>query len=223
MRSSFDGDVDEYTESIRRLEKHVEKEPSTIVKRYTFFTRRQFELEIIDDFIAELRILASSCEFVGPIEQYLRDQLVVNSFNPKVQERLLCSRNPTLSETLQIARGTERSQMASKVLNKSKNSGESVNAVACKMKSTLSCKGEEKKEVKSGVCFRCGSKNHLANDCCCSAIGERCGISYAESCEAVRTAVARDSERNVWCVCPVAFNGSWSRSRYLLVAGGHAT
>ncbi|KAJ1206599.1 hypothetical protein NDU88_002002 [Pleurodeles waltl] len=52
--------------------------------------------------------------------------------------------------------------------------------------------------------------------------GGRCVISYAESSEAAKTAAARDSERNVWRVCLVAFDGSWSRSSYLPVAGGHA-
>lgn len=58
---------------------------------------------------------------------------MVNCYDSKVQERILCCRNPSLEETLEIAKGTERSAIASKELGKSKSiTTDAVNKVSHK-------------------------------------------------------------------------------------------
>ena len=174
ISSSGDQQWDAFTEAVQRLQKHFQGDLSIIVERHKFFTRRQLQEESIDTFVAELRILAATCEFDGPLEKYLRDQIAVNCWDKRIQEKILCSRNPTLQETLEIARGIERSVMASKELLKN-TAIENVQAVHSVHKPTSSAYAKRNDKTTTNTnCYRCGSRNHLANSRDCPATGKMC-------------------------------------------------
>ena len=53
-----------------------------------FYERKQSYGETIDEWITHLRMLATDCEFHNQ-DEMIRDMMVLNSVNKKVQERLL--------------------------------------------------------------------------------------------------------------------------------------
>ena len=65
-------------------------EPQRIViaEQFNFYCRCQGEGESVGDFVAELRRLASSCEFGDFLDDALRDRLVCGLSNETAQRRL---------------------------------------------------------------------------------------------------------------------------------------
>ena len=51
-------------------------------------------------------------------EELIRDQLIVQCGNKKIQERLWAAKNPTLKEAINIAKAIEQSEMCMKELQK---------------------------------------------------------------------------------------------------------
>ena len=74
---------------------HVEKagahltNPSPIVKRYEFNTRRQGQSEAVATYVAELRKIAEFCDYGPVLSDMLRDRLVCGIHNKVIQRRLL--------------------------------------------------------------------------------------------------------------------------------------
>ena len=52
-----------FTEIVEVMNKHYHPKPSTIVQRYTFNSRSRREGESVSTYVAELRRLATDCEF----------------------------------------------------------------------------------------------------------------------------------------------------------------
>ena len=64
------------TEVIAILQKHFDPKPAVIAERFKFHKREQLPGESLADYIAELRRLATHCEFGGYLDDALRDRLV---------------------------------------------------------------------------------------------------------------------------------------------------
>ncbi|KAJ1217368.1 hypothetical protein NDU88_004962 [Pleurodeles waltl] len=169
--------LNEYQEAVRRLELQYAEECNIMVGRHKFALRKQEEGETIEEYIACLRVLAQDCEFAAMTDTYIRDQVVFYCHSKKVQERLLSCRNPSLKDVIAIAKAVERSMVSSKELaNTSQASNvfyvqDSRKHVPKASDRAASDRGGGRRQL---VCFRCGSKDHLADSSACPAVHKSC-------------------------------------------------
>ncbi|KAJ1197462.1 hypothetical protein NDU88_001320 [Pleurodeles waltl] len=169
--------LNEYQEAIKRLELQYAEECNIMVGRHKFALRKQEEGETIEEYIACLRVLAQDCEFAEMTDTYIRDQVVFYCHSKKVQERLLSCRNPSLKEVMAIAKAVERSMVSSKELA-STSQASSVFYVQDRHKHApktpdraASDRGGSRRPL---ACFRCGSRDHLADSRTCPALYKSC-------------------------------------------------
>ena len=73
------------------------------IQRKLFYERNQSTGETIDEWITQLRLIATYCEFHNQ-DEMIRDMIVLNSVNKKVQERLLETYDLDLSKALKFAK-----------------------------------------------------------------------------------------------------------------------
>ncbi|KAJ1173042.1 hypothetical protein NDU88_004884 [Pleurodeles waltl] len=169
--------LNEYQEAVRRLELQYAEECNIMVGRHKFALRKQEEGETIEEYIACLRVLAQDCEFAVMTDTYIRDQVVFYCHSKKVQERLLSCRNPSLKDVIAIAKAVERSMVSSKELaNTSQASNvfyvqDSRKHVPGNSERAASDRGGGRRQL---VCYRCGSKDHLADSRACPAVRKSC-------------------------------------------------
>ena len=78
-----------------------------IAERFQFFRRQQDVGETVAEYEAELRKLATHCDYGAFLEQALRDRLVCGLRNEASQKHLLSKANLTLEKALEIAQGME--------------------------------------------------------------------------------------------------------------------
>ncbi|KAJ1126725.1 hypothetical protein NDU88_005131 [Pleurodeles waltl] len=106
-----------YKEAVKRLENRFAKEFNLVMARYKFYAQPQHEHESIDDFVARLMELSVKCRFGNMTEELIRDQLIVQCKDKKIQERLWAVKDPTLTEAIGMAKVIEESQLCMKELN----------------------------------------------------------------------------------------------------------
>ncbi|KAJ1100250.1 hypothetical protein NDU88_005337 [Pleurodeles waltl] len=169
--------LNEYQEAVKRLELQYAEECNIMVGRHKFALRKQEEGETIEEYIACLRVLAQDCEFAEMTDTYIRDQVVFYCYSKKVQERLLACRNPSLKEVMAIAKAVERSMMSSKELA-STSQASNVFYVQDKHKHAPKTPDRATSDRGGGrrslACFRCGSRDHLADSRTCPALSKSC-------------------------------------------------
>ncbi|KAJ1178848.1 hypothetical protein NDU88_004090 [Pleurodeles waltl] len=158
--------LNEYQEAVKRFELQYAEECNIMVGRHKFALRKQEEGETIEEYIACLRVLAQDSEFAEMTDTYIRDQVVFYCHSKKVQERLLSCRNPSLKEVVAIAKAVERSMVSSKELA-STSQASNVFYVQDRHKNAPKTPDRAASDRGGGrrplACFRCGSRDHLAD------------------------------------------------------------
>ena len=136
------------------LKSHFQPKPLVIAERFYFHRRNQNAAESIADYVAELRRLATHCEFGEYLNDALRDRLVCGLCNNSIQKRLLSEANLTFAKAVEMAQGLEAAERNAKKLQGYEETP--VNRVD--QKATTS-KSPEKS------CYRCGGTGHTPNNC----------------------------------------------------------
>ena len=85
-----------FDDLVQCLKCHFEPEPVIIAERYRFHCRNQTAGESVAEFLAELKRLATHCQFGAFLEEALRDRLVCGLRSESVQKRLLAETDLTL-------------------------------------------------------------------------------------------------------------------------------
>ncbi|KAJ1217197.1 hypothetical protein NDU88_004792 [Pleurodeles waltl] len=175
---------DVYKEAIKRLENRFAKEVNLVMGRYKFYTQPQAKHEHIEEFVARLRELSIKCHFGNMTEELIRDQMIVQCKEKKIQERLWVAKDPTLMEAIEMAKVIEEPQRCMRELNKrdkmsdasivsadvqSSNEGE-VSVVRRKEKREHRLPASKNK----GDCARCGSIYHDSDSKKCFASNKIC-------------------------------------------------
>ena len=93
------GKVD-YTEEFRALKEHMKPKPIKIAERFRFYKRS------LKQYLAELRRLASTCEFHEFLNEALCDRLVCGLQEEGMQQRLLAKPK----RALELSEGIEAAQ-----------------------------------------------------------------------------------------------------------------
>lgn len=163
-----------YQDTIDRFEAHFKGRISVLLLRKQFYEARQQHKESSSDFACRIRRMSKECQFGTYLETMQRDIFVVGIRDDRLGERLLAESASTLTFDAALARAeayerarTERSAVA--------GHSSSVNSTA-KFTHTKSRKDEGKRDKGSRIqrpteiqrsCYRCGSKDHLANSSLC--------------------------------------------------------
>ena len=85
------------------LETHCAPKKNVTIQRRLFYERKQSSGETIDEWIPQLRLIATDCEFHDQ-DEMIQDTIVLKSVNNKVQERLFETYDRNLSKALKIAK-----------------------------------------------------------------------------------------------------------------------
>ena len=87
------------------LKRHFAPKRVVIAERFRFYRREQNIGESVADYEAELRRLATLCDFGEYLDQALRDRLVCGLRSEATQEHLLSKSDLTLKRALEIPIG----------------------------------------------------------------------------------------------------------------------
>ena len=105
---------DDYTLMKRRLATFYVPKTNICAERYRFRTRGQQPGETVQMWVAELRHLASTCEYTDRTDEFIRDQVVERVISAKLRERLLMETDLTLSKLLVVSQTFEGAQREAK-------------------------------------------------------------------------------------------------------------
>ena len=126
------------------LKRHFAPKRVVIAERFRFYRREQAIGANVADYEAELRRLATHCEFGEYLDQALRDRLVSGLRSEAT--------DLTLKRALEIAQSQEAAERNTQQLKAGNTSTLNVESVS------VSSKRE---------CHRCGGRNHLPWECRC--------------------------------------------------------
>ena len=139
------------------LKNHFEPKPLVIAERYYFHTRCQKPTETIAEYVAELRRLATHCEFGEYLNDALRDRFVCGLHNSGTQKRFLAEAKLTFGKAVELAQGAEAAEK-----NARKLKAGDADAV-CKIGTSATHKTTDRSSERA--CYRCGGTNHVASVC----------------------------------------------------------
>ena len=92
-----------FQQIVTTLQEHLSPKPLEIAERFRFYKKNQQEGESILSYVAELRKLATHCNFGGNLNEALRDRLVCGLRNMQIQKRLLSEAKLKYSKAVEIA------------------------------------------------------------------------------------------------------------------------
>ena len=98
------------------LKRHFEPRSLVIAEHFYFNRRNQLPGESVADFIAELRRLASTCQFETFLSDALCDRFVCGLRSEVVQRKLIAEENLELAKAVDIAQKLESAEKNTKPL-----------------------------------------------------------------------------------------------------------
>ena len=142
------------------LGSHLEPAPLVIAERFCFYKRVQDHHESVAQFVAELRRLATHCQFSENLDDALRDRLVCG-LKPALegaQKKLLGIKDLTLQKAVEVAAGFESVEKSSKEIREQPDPQVDVHLVKefCK---------KEVQPPRYNLCFHCGRAGHSPSKC----------------------------------------------------------
>ncbi|GBO23467.1 Transposon Ty3-I Gag-Pol polyprotein [Araneus ventricosus] len=156
---------------------------NVVFERFKFFSCSQQEGQQVDNYLTELKTLASTCDFGDQEKGLIRDRVVLGIRDMSLQERLQRESDLTLKKAAEFLRASEASKhqiesvkSASKVHEIQKNRDKNSKGIASYTKNSASntvfnCQkcGKEHKKLKcpayGKICSKCKRKNHFAAVC----------------------------------------------------------
>ena len=134
-----------------KMEKHCIGEVNEIYERYCFNKRDKLPTETVDNFVAELKTLAKTCNFCDCLrDSLIRDRIVLGIKSEQTTKKLLRMRDLTLNKCIDVCRSEEVTAMQMKSLAEPVDT---VNQVKSKKtKSDKSSDGKSNMESKKISC-----------------------------------------------------------------------
>ena len=169
-----------FDELVDLLKKHFDPQPIVIAERFHFYKREQRAGESLTAYVAQLRKLASRCEFGTFLNEALRDRFVCGMLHENIQKVLLTKAKLDLDKALEISlgmeaaaqkakefKGTDRTQPVMSV--QTPGAGPSNRCTRCGRENHT--KGECK--FRNSKCHKCGKIGHIAPVCRSKASASR--------------------------------------------------
>ena len=160
------GNLDDFSfeELMTKMKEHKEPQPSVIVQRFQFNTRKQQAGETVAEYVAALRKVAEFCNYGDSLSEMLRDRLVCGITDTSVQKRLLAEKDLTLDKAVSLAQSVEIAEKGTKDLHLPTEDSLELHKLTQGVSSGSESKSREAKHKKGPNCFRCGGR-HLATKC----------------------------------------------------------
>ena len=151
------------------LTNHYEPKPIVITERFHFHRRNQATDESVAEYVAELRRLATHCQFGEYLEEALRDRLVCGMRNAGTQKRLLSEPELSLKKAIELSQAYEAADKNAKEIQTPTQLVQQVPNAKPTKKLCYRCgRGYHKPSechYKDFVCNKCKKKGHLAKMC----------------------------------------------------------
>nr|CAI5844998.1 unnamed protein product [Callosobruchus analis] len=103
---------------IQKFDEYCDPIKNEVFEHFKFFQRNQLPGESIDQFVTELKSLASTCEFGTLTDILIRDRIVLGVSDLRIQEKLLQTPNLKLPEAVLICRSLESSMATQKKISR---------------------------------------------------------------------------------------------------------
>ncbi|XP_062608629.1 uncharacterized protein K02A2.6-like [Saccostrea cucullata] len=145
---------------LKALREHLSPKPSVIAERFRFHKRNQRPDESVLSYMAELRNLATHCQFEAALSDTLRDRLVVGLRQETIQKRLLSEKDLDLEKAINLAVAMETAARDAAEVQGGKS--ETVNKI-----STLRNANPQphaRSTTQKHSCYRCDG-DHPASQC----------------------------------------------------------
>ena len=153
-----------FDDLVAKAKERNEPQPSVIVRRFQFNTRRQHAGESIAEYVAVLRKAAEHCSFGNSLSEMLQDRLVCGITDTTVQKCLLAERELTLDKAISLAQSVEIAEKGAKDLRTLTEITTELHKVSGGAGVRSENKAGQAKDKKNSVYYRCGGK-HLATKC----------------------------------------------------------
>ncbi len=137
-----------FKELVMALKSHFELKPLIIAERFKFHQQGQAPGETVAEYIAELRRLATHCEFGAYLDEVLRDRFVCGLKDEGTQKALLTETELSFAKAVDVAQGREAAARNARQLQETLPATQEVNKVSA---------GE------CTNCYRCGKARHRAS------------------------------------------------------------
>lgn len=102
-------DRGKYDLILGKLEEFCNRRNNIVMERFEFLRTCQKEDESFDDFLSNLKLKISSCEYGDEEDSILRDLIIFGLRDIDIQESLLGQPNITLKETVKYIKAAEES------------------------------------------------------------------------------------------------------------------
>ena len=96
-----------YDQLTEKLKMHYNPKLITMTERAKFYMRNQKTDESVNDYVAELRRLAATCDFEGFLDQALRDWFVCGMNDKSTQTKLMAVTKLTFQKAVDEALASE--------------------------------------------------------------------------------------------------------------------
>ena len=186
IRDTFEFEVDKDGEEIvtvrmlfQMFEQYCKPRKNLIVERHRFLTRNQEQSESIDQYVTELKTLATSCEWGEIKDDLICSRIVSGIISTRVRERLLREPELKLSRAIEICQADELSLQQLKLFDSDKEVGAISKTRQPRRKYIPKGNPEERESVKQDrheskmwkTCSNCGNKHPKQK---CPAFGRQC-------------------------------------------------
>ena len=162
----------------RKFKEICNPQGNVIMERHKFNIRNQKDGELIQSYVADLRILARTCEYGTMKDEFIRDKIVCGIISDRVRKQLLKERDLTLDKAVQICQLNELTENYGRELSheskeKDVNSIYKQNKFIRKQPAIVTCKncGGDHNRSKQACpasgkqCHGCGKLNHFKRVC----------------------------------------------------------
>ena len=150
-----------FSEIVKTLKDHLSPEPLLIAERFRFHKRFQSKQESIATFVAELKKLSERCQFGTNLDDSLRDRFVCGLTDATIQNRLLTQKTLNFAKAVEMAKAMESAAKESQEFRQTERETTS----SADAHRVTKQERRDEKVAKSKPCYRCGGRNHDAEEC----------------------------------------------------------
>ena len=174
-----EGDDKKVNKILEKFQTYCKPRKNITWERHVFNTRSQQVNETIDQYVTDLKIKASSCEFGEVCDSLVRDRIICGITCDKTRGMLLREGDITLQRTVEVCRANEAMKLQLKSMSHSttadQNTETEIHSIKSKPVTSTAKPNCSRCGYKHTVnqtcpaygaeCRRCGRKNHFANVC----------------------------------------------------------
>uniref|UniRef100_A0A2S2NI46 RNA-directed DNA polymerase n=1 Tax=Schizaphis graminum TaxID=13262 RepID=A0A2S2NI46_SCHGA len=171
-----DGDKPVFAKVIEAFDNYCNGKKNVVFERHMFLKYNRQEGQSIINYVTKLKLLSATCEYGQLENSVIRDQVVLNTSDPQLQERLISMDDLTLEKAIEIIKQSENVKEQVKLINRQSDSSSLEQPHVDFIQKRHSYNKSKGKKVISNQselfkCNRCGTLHEKKN---CPAFGADC-------------------------------------------------